>query len=526
MIEFLQLLKNIPDGKKVEYLGENFLKGIGEYYQNFIGHEVDIDEIMVDNIDLILTRRNSFIKDLTLFSGDDLSTICQKYGLDDIKNANEAKIKDVLIAYYGLHIPEEDVNIYHLSVVSQCNQKLHGFQDRIRRKVINQLFSGKKKFLIHMPTGAGKTRTASEIIIDFIRLSSFQTLLNKKMKVVWVAQQEELCIQAYETIKFLIEAKGTQNLMFGHYYGGRELPANIENEPAIIFCGIQQLMNNYKNDIWNKIRNDNYLIVVDEAHRSIASEWVKALDSFTKNDSVILLGLTATPGSGSANNLEKNYSLSKYYGSNKINILDENYKDVDKPIEFLTEKGFLARIVRVDIESNSTSNITAKTIASGIIKFERKALKLLSVNANRNSSIINIIKTHVERKEKILVFTCGTEHNLILSQLLKVYKINNKVIEANTKGRSSIIEEFREGDLPVLLNFGVLTTGFDAPKTNVCIIARPIESIVMYSQMVGRILRGPENGKGNKTNTLYTIKDNLNHGDYDDLFKSFDEFWN
>ena len=67
---------------------------------------------------------------------------------------------------------------------------------------------------------------------------------------------------------------------------------------------------------------------------------------------------------------------------------------------------------------------------------------------------------------------------------------------------------------------------FDAPKTNVCVIARPVESIVMYSQMVGRILRGPRNGKGNKKNTLYTIKDNLNHGDYDELFNSFNDYWN
>jgi DNA repair protein RadD len=76
----------------------------------------------------------------------------------------------------------------------------------------------------------------------------------------------------------------------------------------------------------------------------------------------------------------------------------------------------------------------------------------------------------------------------------------------------------------VLLNYGVLTTGFDAPKTDVCIIARPVRSIVLYSQMVGRILRGPKN-KGNKTNTLYTIKDNLGHGDYDELFNSFNEFY-
>ena len=44
------------------------------------------------------------------------------------------------------------------------------------------------------------------------------------------------------------------------------------------------------------------------------------------------------------------------------------------------------------------------------------------------------------------------------------------------------------------------------------------------SQMVGRILRGPEN-KGNETNTLYTIQDNFNHGDYDDMFNAFNNYY-
>ena len=111
-----------------------------------------------------------------------------------------------------------------------------------------------------------------------------------------------------------------------------------------------------------------------------------------------------------------------------------------------------------------------------------------------------------------------------MKSILFDYKIEAEIVDANSKNRSRIIDDFKNGNLNVLLNFGVLTTGFDAPKTDVCIIARPINSIVMYSQMVGRILRGELNN-GNKKNTLYTIKDNLSHGDYDDLFKSFNEFY-
>jgi len=54
----------------------------------------------------------------------------------------------------------------------------------------------------------------------------------------------------------------------------------------------------------------------------------------------------------------------------------------------------------------------------------------------------------------------------------------------------------------------VLSTGFDAPNTNAIMIARPTTSPVVYSQMLGRGLRGPKVG-GNKECILVDIKDNI-----------------
>ena len=85
------------------------------------------------------------------------------------------------------------------------------------------------------------------------------------------------------------------------------------------------------------------MVIVDEAHRSVASRWVKALDFFVENPSVYLLGLTATPGisSGIDNN---NYLLSTYYNSNKISITDNNYVEIESPIQYLVDREFLAQI--------------------------------------------------------------------------------------------------------------------------------------------------------------------------------------
>ena len=518
MNEIKQLVSGIPDGKKIEALGSLYFKGLTNYYDAFGDDEIDLDELVVKNFKSLIQRDN-IIGDIILFASDKIKSITNYPADTTLSDKNN--IKTHLIDYFEITFEEDVTEPRNIEEESNCQIKLHDFQDRIRRKVINLIFNNQKRFLIHMPTGSGQTRTAAEILIDFIRLSSSRALLTDKLKILWIAQSSELCFQAYETVKWLFEQKGTQDIKIGHFYDSQTLSEGIENEPAIIFCGIQQLLLHYKEPIWQQIKNDNYLVVVDEAHRSVAKQWVQALDNFVSNSSVYLLGLTATPGIGLSDD-DRSYSLSTYYHSNKISITDEKYTEIPNPISHLVEREFLAKINRIDIDSEIVSPDNA-TETDGEFKFTKKTLKYLSTQASRNSSILNIIKNN-HQDNKILVFTCGLEHNRILKTLLTEAGIVSETVDQGTNNRNSIINRFKDGDLNILLNFGVLTTGFDAPKTNICIIARPISSIVMYSQMVGRILRGPKN-TGNYENTLYTIKDNLGHGGYDDLFNSFNYFY-
>jgi superfamily II DNA or RNA helicase len=64
----------------------------------------------------------------------------------------------------------------------------------------------------------------------------------------------------------------------------------------------------------------------------------------------------------------------------------------------------------------------------------------------------------------------------------------------------------------VVCNHSVLTTGFDAPKTDMILIARQVFSRVRYMQMVGRGLRGPKNG-GTEHCKIVTVDDNLGRFD-------------
>ena len=79
--------------------------------------------------------------------------------------------------------------------------------------------------------------------------------------------------------------------------------------------------------------------------------------------------------------------------------------------------------------------------------------------------------------------------------------------ETNRDDRRKFIEEFKNSeDVQILVNYGVLTTGFDAPKANVAIIARPTDSIILYHQMIGRVARGKKQG-GNEFCKIITVVD-------------------
>lgn len=53
-----------------------------------------------------------------------------------------------------------------------------------------------------------------------------------------------------------------------------------------------------------------------------------------------------------------------------------------------------------------------------------------------------------------------------------------------------IINEFKNERIDFIFNYGVLTTGFDAPKTQNIVICRPINSNILYEQIIGRGVRG------------------------------------
>ena len=126
----------------------------------------------------------------------------------------------------------------------------------------------------------------------------------------------------------------------------------------------------------------------------------------------------------------------------------------------------------------------------------------------------------------MIVFASSKDNAIAISDLLNIMGIKAASIttETDINLRRQAIKNYKNvnSDLNILVNYDVLTTGFDAPKTKVAIITRPTTSIVLYHQMIGRAVRGIK-AKGNKSCRILTVADTYLPG-YKDLADSF-YFW-
>lgn len=122
-------------------------------------------------------------------------------------------------------------------------------------------------------------------------------------------------------------------------------------------------------------------------------------------------------------------------------------------------------------------------------------LKKLANDNKRNFRIIETLKK-IPKGNPTLVYTCTVKQAHFLAMIMTSLERPAGVIDSDTpiSIRRGLIEDFKKERIDFLFNFGVLTTGFDAPKTTYVVITRPTTSQILYEQMVGRGLRGPEFG--------------------------------
>lgn len=413
---------------------------------------------------------------------------------------------------------------------------LYPHQLRLKDTVVRQLSCGGiERILVHMPTGSGKTRTSIEGVIEY-----WKSIADRKMNIIWIAHSEELCEQALETFKSLWSVRGDSSVCMNRLWGAYELDSTKSKQGKFIVAGFQKLysmISSSKNNVYEKItelKNSASIIIVDEAHKAIAPTYRACIEFLIKPGQTKLIGLTATPGRGTQDIFEsagtETHALARFFDGNKLGLVDESGIEIEDPIGYLQEQQFLARIVRKQVTTNINIELTDKEqrFVSEFLDIPPTVLKKLAANDERNALILSEIAALILKQKQIIVFAISVKHAHLLNELLNLKGVRSKCIDGETDGneRANSIDAFKKNEVNVLVNFGVLTTGFDAPNTNAVVITRPTASIVLYSQMIGRGIRGKKVG-GNEKCFLVDLEDNLiGFPSEQQAFTHFNTAWN
>ena len=418
-------------------------------------------------------------------------------------------------------IPEKNIDIREseILVTSTYGEKLdskgtlHPYQINLKDAIAENIYNGQKRLLAQMPTGAGKTMTALELIVDFIRSHKFKGL------IVWIVDSNELADQALIAFNNLWRLRGDRPTKAYRFFS--DFNVNFSDcSPGIVFTSFPKC---YSSKTSNNLADQNNfislckktsLVLVDEAHTSIASTYFLTINDLIKYDAT-LIGLSATPARN--NNQFGTDDLRRMY-ANLIKMKDSNGIEISDPIKYLQDLEYLAEIEYEALDSN----FELKNINEG------EACVKLAENTDRNNIILKQIEKAVSLNESTVVFACTVDHVIALMALCRAQKIESDFIigEVPQHKRLEIFDRFKKGDLKILINHEMLSTGIDLPNLNRLIITRPIGSPILYSQIIGRALRGPKNG-GNKKNTIVNIQDNYsNYPDMNLLYQLFTNRFN
>lgn len=419
----------------------------------------------------------------------------------------------------GKQPPVEDIDPFIVP------PNLTEFQEELKDSLLSILNKegDKTRCIVSLPTGGGKTRTAVEAFIEWL-----QPRFNEGKYLIWIAQSEELCNQAIECIRQLWASKQfSYPLRVYRYFGGEHIDES-DLIGGVVVSSINQLNARINNDeTLSEIVSMTGSVIIDEAHRAATSMYHKFF-SFCKDtygeQLFPICGLTATPGRSFGNTpLLVELFESKLFTP----TLGEEFRD--NPLKYFREEGYLARPipkqVYTDVEIPEALTLFDETKDQFEHRMNHEVIGDLAKNTKRNKQILSEL-LNIEAGKMVLVYACTVEHAEMLATLLNYHGRSATSISADTPRhyRRRLLEQFKSGDIEFVVNYGVLTTGFDAPKTEYIVICRPTFSEILYEQIVGRGLRGPKFG-GTEKCTIIDFCDNYQRFGDQLAYHRFANFW-
>lgn len=376
----------------------------------------------------------------------------------------------------------------------EINEEITGryYQIQAIKAVCDDFMKNRRKALLVMATGCGKTRTVISLVDVLNRYGWVRNVL-------FLTDRIALVKQAFNSLNEFNENHIKMSASNIVSENGSE--SDIEYNVSFIFSTYQTMRN-----VLNKSEENPYttghfdLIIVDEAHRSIYNKYK---DIFKYFDSM-LIGLTATP----KNEIERNtyeifdlehkmptygyeleqavkdgFLVSYKLDNSKLDILNRgiHYNELSDEEKQEYEKMF------ADEDGKIPDSIAEKEINSKIYNKDtiKKALHILMTNGlyiddgNTLGKTIIFARNHRHAKLIFEVFNTTYPHLLnycviIDNQIERASDILFKFVEKNSKTPR------------IAISVDMMDTGVDIPDCLNLVFFKPVKTYSKFIQMIGR----------------------------------------
>ncbi len=376
---------------------------------------------------------------------------------------------------------------------------LRFYQQRALQELEHLYTQGKRRVLVPMATGLGKT-----VLFCCLPLAPRFKSIARRGAIILV-HRDELVLQA---------VSGLRAWHPGERVGVEKGPLTAVGKDCSIVVGSVQTLGRAGGRRLNKLTRDGFggIVMVDEAHHiargnsydrilhafglgSRSSWYSSPCNSGSLNASDrLLVGFTATPFRSDGQ------SLAPFFESSTTPL----------DLEWGVNNGFLVDVEAWSVMSATPADLFNVPLNSAGDDFQQKALVAALNLDERNAAVTTTLKHLGELNKRdgvgppsAICFCASVEHAHSLAKRLSLENIPAMALDGKMDKtlRRRVLLEFASGKLSAVANFGVLTEGFDAPHCNTIIMARPTMSQSLYMQMLGRGTR-PSMGK-NAVASLY-----------------------
>lgn len=348
------------------------------------------------------------------------------------------------------------------------------YQNEAIRRVTEGIDAAKRRFLLVMATGTGKTRTTIALVDTLLRAKRVQ-------RVLFLADRRELVRQAMSEFKSNIPNESLARIESGETSGAR-----------IQFSTYPSMM-----QVYERLSVGYYdLVIADESHRSIYQRYKAIFDHFD----AIQLGLTATPTDYIDHNTFELFDCGdgapSYYYSYDQAIEDKNlvnYRVLDaqtnfqiKGIQGDTLPELLKQMARDQGVELDELNFDGSDIEKGI------------VNQGTNDAMVREFMDK-SRKDvrglphKSIIFSVSHAHaKRLYESFNRLYPELQRqgmaeIIDSHMERADATLDDFKYKTMPrVAISVDMLDTGVDVPAIQNLVFAKPVFSRVKFWQMIGR----------------------------------------